>query len=95
MYLSQFGYMSPGLHNPSSGHLMSVDVLNKAIQEFQSFAGLNITGTLQIYEWKTNVNIKSFIRFDFNDARFPSQIFMIGCSDLNKFKRVGISLNGS
>lgn len=57
MYLSQFGYMSPGLHNPTSGHLMSVEVLNKAIQEFQSFAGLNITGTLQVY---SKVNIKLF-----------------------------------
>lgn len=55
MYLSQFGYMSPGLHNPTSGHLMSVEVLNKAIQEFQSFAGLNITGTLQVYKWQSKV----------------------------------------
>lgn len=44
MYLSQFGYLSPTVRNPQSGHIVSEDTLTKAIQEFQSFAGLNVTG---------------------------------------------------
>ncbi|XP_046668364.1 matrix metalloproteinase-2 isoform X3 [Homalodisca vitripennis] len=46
MYLSQFGYLSPTLRNPQSGQIISEDTLTKAIQEFQAFAGLNITGLL-------------------------------------------------
>lgn len=34
--------------------------------------------------------ISNYLRFDFNDARFPPQIFMIECSGPNKFKHVGI-----
>ncbi|XP_054013663.1 matrix metalloproteinase-14 isoform X4 [Hylaeus anthracinus] len=41
-YLSQFGYLQP--INPTSGGIISQDTLSKAIAEFQSFAGLNITG---------------------------------------------------
>ncbi|KZC09460.1 Matrix metalloproteinase-14 [Dufourea novaeangliae] len=41
-YLSQFGYLQP--INPTSGGIISKDALSKAIAEFQSFAGLNITG---------------------------------------------------
>nr|XP_018911716.1 PREDICTED: matrix metalloproteinase-14 isoform X2 [Bemisia tabaci] len=46
MYLSQFGYLSPSVRNPNSGHLMTADTMSRAISEFQSFAGLNITGHL-------------------------------------------------
>ncbi|KAG8335766.1 Belongs to the peptidase M10A [Homalodisca vitripennis] len=53
MYLSQFGYLSPTLRNPQSGQIISEDTLTKAIQEFQAFAGLNITGLLLMY-WSIN-----------------------------------------
>ncbi|XP_046410034.1 matrix metalloproteinase-14 isoform X1 [Neodiprion fabricii] len=43
-YLSQFGYLPPV--NPASGGIISEDTLAKAIAEFQSFAGINITGNL-------------------------------------------------
>jgi len=46
IYLSQFGYLSPSVSNPQSQHILSEDVLTKAIQEFQAFAGLNVTGDL-------------------------------------------------
>ncbi|XP_077295202.1 matrix metalloproteinase 1 [Arctopsyche grandis] len=46
MYLSQFGYLNPNVRNPSSGALMDADALVKAISEFQSFAGVNVTGSL-------------------------------------------------
>ncbi|XP_063700125.1 matrix metalloproteinase-14 isoform X2 [Culicoides brevitarsis] len=46
LYLSQFGYLSPSLRNPSSGSLIDGDTWEKAIMEFQSFAGLNATGEL-------------------------------------------------
>lgn len=46
MYLSQFGYLPPAVRNPSSGQLLSQDALSDAIKEFQSFAGLNVTGEL-------------------------------------------------
>ncbi|XP_075235425.1 matrix metalloproteinase 1 isoform X2 [Lycorma delicatula] len=46
MYLSQFGYINPAYTNPQSGHLMTEDMMTKAIEEFQSFAGLNVSGHL-------------------------------------------------
>ncbi|XP_039295486.1 stromelysin-2 isoform X2 [Nilaparvata lugens] len=46
MYLSQFGYFSPTVTNAQSGHLMTSDMMSKAIGEFQDFAGLNVTGSL-------------------------------------------------
>ncbi|KAL1450024.1 hypothetical protein WDU94_002486 [Cyamophila willieti] len=46
MYLSQFGYLSPIIRNPSSGMLMSEETLARAVMEFQNFAGLNLTGHL-------------------------------------------------
>ncbi|KAI5694140.1 hypothetical protein M8J75_011375 [Diaphorina citri] len=46
MYLSQFGYLSPIVRNPNSGHLMSEETLARAVMEFQNFAGLNLTGHL-------------------------------------------------
>lgn len=45
MYLAQYGYLSPSVRNPSSGHIMDESSWRRAIQEFQSFAGLNATGT--------------------------------------------------
>ncbi|XP_025413981.1 matrix metalloproteinase-16 isoform X2 [Sipha flava] len=46
MYLSQFGYLSPSMKNPNSGHIMSEETMARALMEFQSFAGLNLTGHL-------------------------------------------------
>lgn len=45
MYLSEYGYLSPQVRNPQSGHLMSEETMTKAIMDFQAFAGLNLTGT--------------------------------------------------
>lgn len=44
MYLSEYGYLSPRVRNPQSGHLMSEETMTKAIMEFQAFASLNLTG---------------------------------------------------
>ncbi|VVC43446.1 Hypothetical protein CINCED_3A002822 [Cinara cedri] len=46
MYLSQYGYLSPSMKNPNSGHIMSEETMARALMEFQSFAGLNLTGHL-------------------------------------------------
>ncbi|XKL61023.1 hypothetical protein PGB90_008080 [Kerria lacca] len=46
MYLSEYGYLSPRVRNPQSGHLMSEETMTKAIMEFQAFASLNLTGEL-------------------------------------------------
>uniref|UniRef100_A0A336MF57 CSON000784 protein n=1 Tax=Culicoides sonorensis TaxID=179676 RepID=A0A336MF57_CULSO len=46
LYLSQFGYLSPSLRNPTSGNLIDANTWERAIMEFQSFAGLNATGDL-------------------------------------------------
>ncbi|XP_058053463.1 matrix metalloproteinase-14 isoform X1 [Anopheles bellator] len=46
LYLSQFGYLSPRYRNPTSGNLLDHETWEKAIMEFQSFAGLNVTGEL-------------------------------------------------
>ncbi|CAK1599767.1 unnamed protein product [Parnassius mnemosyne] len=46
MYLAQYGYLNPSVRNPSSGHIMDEASWHRAISEFQSFAGLNITGEL-------------------------------------------------
>ncbi|XP_055530959.1 matrix metalloproteinase-14 isoform X2 [Wyeomyia smithii] len=46
LYLSQFGYISAKFRNPTSGNLLDKDTWEKAIMEFQSFAGLNATGEL-------------------------------------------------
>lgn len=43
-YLSQFGYLPPT--NPTSGGFITQETMTKAISEFQSFAGLNVTGDL-------------------------------------------------
>ncbi|TGZ42728.1 Matrix metalloproteinase-14 [Temnothorax longispinosus] len=43
-YLAQYGYLPPT--NPESGAFLSEDKLTAAIEEFQAFAGLNITGEL-------------------------------------------------
>lgn len=32
------------MKNPNSGHIMSEETMAKALMEFQSFAGLNLTG---------------------------------------------------
>lgn len=45
MYLSEYGYLSPRVRNPQSGHLMSEETMSKALMEFQAFANLNLTGT--------------------------------------------------
>ncbi|XP_018342611.1 PREDICTED: matrix metalloproteinase-14 isoform X3 [Trachymyrmex septentrionalis] len=43
-YLAQYGYLPP--INPENGAFLSEDKLTAAIEEFQAFAGLNITGEL-------------------------------------------------
>ncbi|XP_018395917.1 PREDICTED: matrix metalloproteinase-14 isoform X3 [Cyphomyrmex costatus] len=43
-YLAQYGYLPP--INPENGAFLSEDKLTIAIEEFQAFAGLNITGEL-------------------------------------------------
>lgn len=45
-YLSQFGYLPPA--NPTSGGFITEDTMSKAISEFQSFAGLNVTGKITL-----------------------------------------------
>ncbi|XP_030377643.1 stromelysin-3 isoform X2 [Scaptodrosophila lebanonensis] len=46
IYLSQFGYLPASARNPASSGLHDQKTWVSAIQEFQSFAGLNITGEL-------------------------------------------------
>lgn len=49
LYLSQYGYLgiSPSkLLNSSSSNLIDGRVLTNAVSEFQSFAGLDVTGKL-------------------------------------------------
>nr|XP_014271580.1 matrix metalloproteinase-14-like [Halyomorpha halys] len=45
-YLSQFGYLPPSVRNSSFGELLSPETITDAIKEFQSFAGLDVTGKL-------------------------------------------------
>lgn len=58
IYLSQFGYLPASAKNPSSGGLLDEDTWNKAIQEFQAFAGLNVTG-----KWFTRVLMNELCTF--------------------------------
>ncbi|XP_054090615.1 matrix metalloproteinase-14 isoform X3 [Zeugodacus cucurbitae] len=46
IYLSQFGYLPASARNPANGGLLDASTWNKAVQDFQSFAGLNVTGDL-------------------------------------------------
>lgn len=46
-YLAQYGYLPP--INPENGAFLSEEKLTAAIEEFQAFAGLNITGMSYIY----------------------------------------------
>ncbi|KRF97984.1 uncharacterized protein Dwil_GK21871, isoform C [Drosophila willistoni] len=46
IYLSQFGYLPASARNPESSGLQDKQTWVSAIEEFQSFAGLNITGEL-------------------------------------------------
>ncbi|XP_017867316.1 PREDICTED: matrix metalloproteinase-14 isoform X3 [Drosophila arizonae] len=46
MYLSQFGYLPASARNPANSGLQDKHTWVSAIEEFQSFAGLNITGEL-------------------------------------------------
>ncbi|XP_025830615.1 matrix metalloproteinase-14 isoform X3 [Agrilus planipennis] len=53
-YLSQYGYLDPGVRNTgNSSNLIDGRVINKAIAEFQSFAGLDVTGELDEETVKT------------------------------------------
>lgn len=65
MYLAQYGYLSPSVRNPSSGHIMDESSWKRAIAEFQSFAGLNATGnyTKHFNILKKITNISLFIIF--------------------------------
>ncbi|XP_049307228.1 matrix metalloproteinase-14 isoform X1 [Bactrocera dorsalis] len=46
IYLSQFGYLPASARNPANGGLLDATTWTKAVQDFQSFAGLNVTGDL-------------------------------------------------
>ncbi|KQS63139.1 uncharacterized protein Dere_GG19900, isoform B [Drosophila erecta] len=46
IYLSQFGYLPASARNPASSGLHDQQTWVSAIEEFQNFAGLNITGEL-------------------------------------------------
>ncbi|XP_053966237.1 matrix metalloproteinase-14 isoform X2 [Anastrepha ludens] len=46
IYLSQFGYLPASARNPANGGLLDASTWTKAVQDFQNFAGLNITGDL-------------------------------------------------
>lgn len=47
IYLSQFGYLPASARNPSNGGLLDSNTWAKAVMDFQSFAGINVTGTLE------------------------------------------------
>jgi hypothetical protein len=67
MYLSQFGYLSAKLRNPGSGMIITEDAMKTAVSEFQSFAGINVTGKSSL----TIIFIKfcnAFFFFYFNDV---------------------------
>lgn len=49
MYLDKFGYLSPKVRNPTSGHIIDESLFRKAVADFQSFAGLNTTGMSNDY----------------------------------------------
>ncbi|CAF4783840.1 unnamed protein product [Pieris macdunnoughi] len=63
MYLAQYGYLSPSVKNPSSGHIMDESSWRRAIAEFQSFAGLNTTGELD----DETINVMSLPRCGVRD----------------------------
>ncbi|XP_055920666.1 matrix metalloproteinase-14 isoform X4 [Eupeodes corollae] len=46
IYLSQFGYLPATARNPANGALLDSNIWTKAIQDFQGFAGVNVTGEL-------------------------------------------------
>ncbi|XP_065370544.1 stromelysin-3 isoform X3 [Calliphora vicina] len=46
IYLSQFGYLPASARNSANGGLLDANTWFKAVQDFQSFAGLNVTGDL-------------------------------------------------
>ncbi|XP_017838083.1 matrix metalloproteinase-14 isoform X2 [Drosophila busckii] len=46
IYLSQFGYLPASARNPASSGLQDKHTWVSAIEEFQNFAGLNVTGEL-------------------------------------------------
>lgn len=46
IYLSQFGYLPATARNPANGGLLDANTWLKAVQDFQSFAGINVTGEL-------------------------------------------------
>ncbi|KAM7344269.1 matrix metalloproteinase 1 isoform 2-T4 [Cochliomyia hominivorax] len=46
IYLSQFGYLPASARNTANGGLLDANTWVKAVQDFQSFAGLNATGEL-------------------------------------------------
>ncbi|XP_025414182.1 stromelysin-2-like isoform X2 [Sipha flava] len=45
-YLSQYGYLKPSMKNSNVANIISEEAMVKAIREFQSFFGLNLTGRL-------------------------------------------------
>lgn len=43
-YLAHYGYLPP--MNPESGSFLSAEAMTAAIEDFQAFAGINVTGNL-------------------------------------------------
>lgn len=48
LYLSQYGYLGGSTRSLNSSALQDERVLRKAIEDFQSFAGLEVTGKLTV-----------------------------------------------
>lgn len=69
IYLSQFGYLPPTARNPASGGLLDENTWNKAIMDFQSFAGVNITGKAQLKSQNTITQFPMDFKFWFFDDR--------------------------
>lgn len=53
LYLSQYGYLGP--IKPNSSQLMDESSFRKAVEDFQSFAGLEVTGKIQTTWTETGI----------------------------------------
>lgn len=66
-YLAQYGYLPP--INPENGAFLSEEKLTAAIEEFQAFGGLNITGMLYVY-YLSFLNFKHYVGESSDCAKF-------------------------
>lgn len=78
IYLSQFGYLPASSRNPSAGRLLDANTWNKAVEDFQSFAGLNVTGILD----EETMKLMSLPRCGVKDK--------VGSSENNRSKRYAL-----